>query len=444
MSVNRPATSVAEEARLLARLSWPVVLGSAGMVTMSMVDFVVVGRLGAVPMGAVGVAHGLSFALLVPAVGTAHGVDPLVAQAYGAGDPRRAGAAAVRGALLLAVLAVFIIAGHWAAGSLLGVLRQDPALVPDAVLYCQISAWSVPPYIGFLLLRQVLQGNGLMRPAMWAVLVGNVVNLVIDIGLGLGVGPLPQLGVAGVAWATVAVRWAMFAVLGLVALAPLRASWPTPEALRALPLAEVARMALPVGVHNSVEAWAFVAAGLVAGTLGATEAAAHTAAISVASLAFMMALGIGAAASTRVGNLVGAGQPWARSAWVAVGLAVAVMSTSAAVFTLFPESLARLYTPDASVVALVVTVLPLAAAFQWFDGAQAVSFGVLRGLGDTRVPSALAVVAFWFVSVPLQLVLAHGLGWGLRGIWWGLVAGLGVVSVLLMARIAWFDRHGVP
>ena len=266
-----------DEAALLASLSWPVVLGSAGMVTMSMVDFVVVGRLGEIPMGAVGVAHALSFALLVPAIGTAHGVDPLVAQAYGRGRPRQAGAAALHGATLLGGLAVLITAAHLGAEPLLVLLRQDPALVPDAVLYCQIAALSVPPFVGFLLVRQLLQGNGLMRPAMWAVVVGNLVNLVVDVGIGLGVGPLPQLGVAGVAWATVAVRWAMLAVLGWVALQPLRSAWPTADERAALPLGAVARMALPVGLHNAVEAWAFVAAAMVAGTLGATQAAAHTA-----------------------------------------------------------------------------------------------------------------------------------------------------------------------
>jgi len=439
-----PPGGVWHEARVLASLSWPVVLSSLGMVTMGLVDFLVAGRLGAVAMGAVGVAHGLSFALLIPAVGTAHGVDPLVAQAYGAGAPGRAGAAALRGATWLVLIAVLAVFGHLAAGPLLRLLRQDPSLWPDATLYCHIVVWSVPPFAAFLLLRQVLQGNGLMRPAMWAVLVGNVVNAVVDVGLGLGVGPLPRLGVAGVAWATVAVRWSMVAVLGLVAWRPLLASRPAAADLRGLSLAQVGRIALPVGLHHTVEAWAFVAAGMVAGSLGAIPAAAHTAAINISSLAFMMAIGVGAAASTRVGNLVGAGHPWARSAWVAVGMGAAAMTVSAVTFAVAPEPLARLYTPEPEVIALVVAVLPLAALFQWVDGAQAVAFGVLRGLGDTRWPSVLALVAFWGLAVPLQLGLTHGLGWGLPGVWWGLVAGLSTVAALLLARIRWFDLTGVP
>jgi MATE family multidrug resistance protein len=434
----QPVGTVKEESRRLVSLAWPVVLSSLGMTTMSFVDFLVAGRLGEVSMGAVGIGHGISFALLIPAMGTAHGVDPLVAQAFGAGRPARAGAAAEKGAIWLALIGLVVMAGHLFAAPLLGWLRQDPSLVPEAALYCRISAASVPPFVGFLLVRQLLQGNGLMRPAMWAVLVANAVNLVVDVGLGLGVGPFPQLGVQGIAWATVAVRWAMFAVLLAVAITPLRRAWPTPEERARLSLLEVGRIALPVGLHSSVEAWAFVAAGLVAGSLGATAAAAHTAAINVASMAFMVALGIGAAAATRVGNLVGAGLPWSRSAWLSVGMAAAIMSVSAGLFATVPEGIARMYTPEPAVVALVAAVLPLAAAFQWFDGAQAVAFGVLRGLGDTRVPSVLALVSFWGLSVPLQVVLAHTFGWGLFGVWTGLVVGLGCISVALLLRMRWF------
>lgn len=438
MSAVPPPGTVGEEARRLASMSWPVVLSSLGMTTMSLVDFLVAGRLGAVSMGAVGIGHGISFALLVPAMGTAHGVDPLVAQAFGAGQPARAGAAAEKGAVWLVLLGALIVAGHLGAAWLLLGLRQDPALLPEATLYCQISAAGVPPFLGFLLVRQLLQGNGLMRPAMWAVIAANLVNLVVDIGFGLGVGPFPRLGVAGIGWATVAVRWVMFAVLLAVAWGPLRAARPTPEARAALPLMEVGRLALPVGVHQSVEAWAFVAAAMVAGSIGATAAAAHTAAINVASMAFMVAMGIGAAAATRVGNLVGAGHPWARSAWVAVGLAAGSMTLSAAAFVGMPETIARWYTPDPAVIAAVAAVLPLAGLFQWFDGAQAVAFGVLRGLGDTRVPSMLALGAFWGLSVPLQLLLAHGLGWGLQGVWIALVVGLATIGLTLLARMHWF------
>jgi len=411
------------------------------MVAMGVVDLFVAGQLGAVPMGAIGVGHTLGFAALVPAMGTASGVDPIVAQAYGAGRPRVAGAAALKCAGLVGVLLVLTIAAHLAATPLLTLLQQDPVLIPTASRYLWITAAGMPAFMGFLVLKQLLQGNGIMRPAMYAVVVANLVNLFLDIGLGLGRWGLPKLGVDGIAWATVGVRWSMLVVLALVAVPHVKRAWPTAVERAQVTWRDVARTALPVGLHSSVEAWAFVVAGLVAGTLGAVEAAAHAGAMNVASLTFMVPLGIGAAAATRVGNLVGARMSWSRTGWVAVGLGAGVMALSATTFATMPEAIARLYSPDVAVVAAMASLLPLAAAFQGFDGTQAVAFGVLRGVGDTRVPSAIALVAFWLVSVPLQLTLAYGYGWGLTGVWTGLVAGLSCVGVLLVARIQLFARR---
>jgi MATE family multidrug resistance protein len=432
--VEAPGT-LREEATRLLHLAWPVVMAQVGMVALSVVDLFVAGRLGEVSMGAVGIAHGVSFALLVPAIGVAHGVDPLVGQAFGAGKPGHAGAAALRGGWLLLALGVVVTALHLNARPLLVALDQDPALIPEAVTYLTIVAPSVPAFIGFLLARQLLQGSGHVRPAMWAVAIGNLVNLVLDLGLGLGLGPFPALGVAGVAWATTGVRWAMFLSLLWVAREPLHAAWPSPADRDAVSLGAVARLALPVGLHTSLEAWAFTLAAVLAGALGARESAAHAAAINAASLSFMVPLGVGAAASTRVGNLVGAGLPWWRPAWVAVGLGTGVMTISALVFGLFPMAVGSVYTPDPAVLGVMATILPLAALFQCFDGMQAVSFGVLRGLGDTRVPSVIALIGFWGVAVPLELLFTFGFGWGLPGIWTGLVGGLVVVALLLVGRI---------
>lgn len=438
-----PPGTVVEEAQHLAGLAWPVVLAQVGMVAMGVVDLFVAGQLGAVSMGAIGVGHTLGFAAMVPAMGTASGVDPIVAQAYGAGTPRVAGAAALKCAGLVGVLLVVTLAAHLAATPLLTLLQQDPLLIPEASRYLWITAVGMPAFMGFLVIKQLLQGNGIMRPAMYAVVVANVVNLVLDIGLGLGRFGLPKLGVDGIAWATVGVRWSMLVVLAIVAIPHVRRAWPTAVERAQVSWSQVAGTALPVGLHSSVEAWAFVVAGLVAGTLGAVEAAAHAGAMNVASLTFMVPLGIGAAAATRVGNLVGAKMSWVRSGWVAVGLGASVMAISAVCFATWPAQIASLYSPDAAVVAAMATLLPLAAVFQGFDGTQAVSFGVLRGVGDTRVPSAIALVAFWLVSVPLQLWLAYGLGWGLTGVWTGLVAGLSCVAVLLVGRIAVFSRRVV-
>jgi MATE family multidrug resistance protein len=181
---------------------------------------------------------------------------------------------------------------------------------------------------------------------------------------------------------------------------------------------------------------AFGTGVFLAGTLGAAEAAAHTVALNLASLSFMLPLGISSAASTRVGNAVGAGEPWARRAWTAVAAGAAVMTLSAAAFSLFPRPLGAFYNDDPAVVALVAAVLPIAGLFQLFDGTQVVAFGVLRGRNDLRVPALFNVVGYWLVGLPLASWLVLGQGVGLAGVWVGYTVGLGIVATLLVARLA--------
>jgi MATE family multidrug resistance protein len=434
-AIEPPLGATRDEVRRLLRLAWPVVLSQIGLVTMGVVDLLAVRTLGEDATAAVGIGNTLSFAVLVLALGAAAGLDPLVAQAFGAGDPRRAGTEAARGAVLALLLCVPITLVHLGAEPLLELLRQPPSAIPDAARFCRILSVSVVPFAGFAVVRSLLQGGGSMRPAMWVVLVANLLNLVAAFSLVRGFGPIPPLGVPGVAWATAVVRWLMFFGLVAVAWGDLRRAVPNGPILDRRALAAVGWVALPVAFQLGLEVWAFNAASFVAGMLGATEAAAHTAALSAASLSFMLPLGISAAAATRIGNLVGAGQAWGRPAAIAVAMGSSVMTLSALLFVVFPEVVGRMYNPDPTVVAVVATILPVAGAFQWFDGTQVVGFGVLRGLGDTRVPLLFNVVAHWLVGLPLGVALAFGWGLGLLGIWLGLTAGLGTVSVLLLARI---------
>jgi MATE family multidrug resistance protein len=178
------------------------------------------------------------------------------------------------------------------------------------------------------------------------------------------------------------------------------------------------------------------------GRLGAVPLAAHAIAMNLSTVSFMVPNALAAAAATRVGHLFGAGLHWVRTARVAVGLAVGFMVLPAATFVLAPAVLARLYTPDRGVIALAATLLPLAGAFQVFDGIQVVSFGVLRSVGDVHLPSAANLVGYWLVGLPLGWFLAFRAGWEARGIWAGLVAALASVAVLLTARLAHVARAG--
>jgi MATE family multidrug resistance protein len=173
------------------------------------------------------------------------------------------------------------------------------------------------------------------------------------------------------------------------------------------------------------------------GVLGTTEMAAHQIAINLASFTFMVPLGVSTATAVLVGQAIGAGDEARarRSAVAGILCGTAFMCVSALVFRLFPEPLARAYTPDAGVVALAAVLIPIAGVFQVFDGAQAVAAGVLRGIGDTHAPAVINVVGFWLIGLPVSWMLAFRFGGGAIGLWWGIVVGLGVVAAILLVRV---------
>ncbi len=426
---------VLREVRPLVGLAWPVVIGQLGLVAMGVVDLMVAGSLGETAMAAVGLGHTWSFASLVFGLGVVSGIDPQTTRAYGAGRPSDAGRVALHGLVLAGLVSIGILAAHAAVGPVLTGLSQPEGVIPDATAYCWILAAGVWPFLGFGLLRQLLQAGGSMRPATGVVLVANLVNLVADIALVHGF----DQGVVGLAWATVIVRWFMLGALLVVGWPILREARPDGW-FAGFELSRVVRLvpiALPVGFQLGFEVWAFNLATLLAGTLGETAVAAHSTALSATSLAFMVPLGLGAAATTRVGNAVGAGVPWRPAGAAAIVMGAGCMALSGAVFLGVPEMVAGLYTPDAAVIGLAATILPVAAAFGVFDGTQVVSMGVLRGLGDTRFAAGIALFAYWAVGLPVSLLAVAR--WELFGIWVGLSVGLGTSAVLCVGRVMWLS-----
>ncbi|MEE3330560.1 MAG: MATE family efflux transporter, partial [Myxococcota bacterium] len=213
-----------------------------------------------------------------------------------------------------------------------------------------------------------------------------------------------------------------------------RAAW-EPKALWS-----VVAIGFPVAIQVGTEMWAFNAATLLAGSLGTVTAAAHGVVLSMASISFMAALGIAVGTTTRVGNLIGAGHHAGaqRAARLAMLMGAGVMTISAVGFVVFRESLPLLYLSDPAVVALAASILPIAAAFQIFDGTQAVGCGVLRGMGRTRPAAGFNVIGYWVLGLPLGYWFGIRQG-SLAGLWWGLALGLAVVAFLL---IFWIQRNG--
>lgn len=427
-------TTVQGEIRRLVVLAWPVVLGQIGIMAMGFIDVMMVGRLGGDALAALALGNGASFALIILGLGAAMGLDPIIAQAWGGGRREVAARALVDGLAVLTLLGVALTVGHALIGPALILLRQPPELVGLAASYAGICGLSVVPLLLFSGIRQYLQAAGRMTPPMWAVAVANLVNVGANAVLIYGIGPFEGLGALGSAWATVFARVAMLLALVPLVTAPVRAGLadrvePWGPAMRRL-----ASVAMPVGFQAALEVWAFDSALVIMGWLGSLALAAHAVSLTLASMAFMVPLGLSAAAATRVGNLFGAGRAWTRAAWIAIATGCAATMVNALLFASFPEPLGRLFTDDPEVIGLVKQLLPIAAAFQLFDGIQVMTFGVLRGVGDTRVPALANVFGYWTFGLPIAAGLALT-GWGPTGVWYGLTLGLAAVATLVLLRL---------
>jgi MATE family multidrug resistance protein len=230
--------------------------------------------------------------------------------------------------------------------------------------------------------------------------------------------------------------------------------WPTlkayftqvaPNLLDVRPLWRMLRLGLPIGAQMMLEGGAFNIVALLMGWLGVAKVAAHQIALNLASLTFMVPLGVSSAAAVIVGHAVGRGDAEGvrRSTLASMFVGAGFMLCTAALFLSAPRLLAGVYTPDAAVLALAALLIPIAGVFQVFDGLQVVAIGLLRGLGDTRMPMIVNVVGFWCIGMPVSLWLGFGLDYGAGGWWWGLVVGLVIVSVFLIVRVRQREQHGL-
>ncbi|MCH2173896.1 MATE family efflux transporter [Myxococcota bacterium] len=432
----------ASEVGVLVRLAAPAVAAQLGTMTMGFVDTAMLGHFGLEALASAALGNLCVFGTLIAASGFVLGIDPFVTQAHGRGDGRAAAIALQRGVVVglgvslpLAVLWIFV-------AEFLHAVGQTPALIGDAADYVAVQIPSIPCFMLFAALRQYLQGREFMRPAMWVVLIANVVNALLNWCLIFGNAGFPALGLTGAGIATSIVRVTMLLVLiGWILAFRLHAGAWVPwsrEVLEWRGLRRILSVGTPIAVYIGLEIWAFGAASLISGRISPLALAAHTVAMQMAAFTFMIPLGISQATVTRVGNLLGAGRPQdaQRTAWIAIGLGASVMGLCGVVMLTLRFQLPLIFTSDLAVIAAAAGVLPFAAAFQVFDGTQAVASGVLRGMGKTRPAAVFNFLGYWVFALPLGGWLALSQGWGLTGVWTSLCIGLAVVAVSMVSWIA--------
>jgi MATE family multidrug resistance protein len=451
---SESGAAVREELGALARLSGPLMLTQLGGVLLGVVDTAVVGRLGEVPLGAVGLGNTIFFTVTVLGFGWMLALDPLIAQAVGAREPARARRLLWQGVWVAGVgtapLALLVAA--LAEG--LGAFGVPAATAAEARPYLYARLSGLLPFLVLAAQRAFLQAQERTRPLVIGVVVANVLNLPLTWLLVFGDAGLRRLGLPGVGFAglgTVGAGWAS-AVATLVqlavAFAAVRQLWGAHAPFfgpRRAEVRKVLRLGTPIGLQLAAEVGSFALATVLMGNLGTRALGAHNVAITWISVTFQIALAVGAATAVRVGHAIGrADAPGTRRAGLTgIAAGATAMLVGSALFLGLPRALARVLTDEAGVVEATVPLLAVAAAFQLFDGVQAVAAGALRGAGDTRWPLIANLVGHYAVGVPLGAVLAFVAGWGATGLWWGLSAGLTAVALALTARFGQLSRRPI-
>jgi len=423
----------------LIRLAFPIVAVQLGLMLMGVVDTAMVGRLSAEALAAVAIANVYFFALATLGMGCLMALDPIVAQAHGAGDDVAIARGMQRGCLIALLVTIPVSLGLLLVEPVLAALGQPAEIVPLAGRYTRVIVAGAFPFFGFLVFRQTLQALGLLRPLVLVIAVANLLNVGFNQILIFGWGPIAPQGVAGAATATTIGRWFMMVAIAAVtwrAVSHHLVPWHR-RSFALEPLLGMLKLGLPIGLQMTLEYGVFGMVGLLMGRIGTVAIAGHQIALNLAALTFMVPLGIGGAAAVLVGRAIGAADPGTARRMAGAGLltGASFMAVTAVLFSAAPRLFGRLYTDDAAVLSVAGTLIPLAALFQVFDGTQAVCLGVLRGAGDTRVPVLITMLGYWILGIPVSLLLGFRLGWGPRGLWWGLVIGLVVVALILLGRV---------
>jgi MATE family multidrug resistance protein len=453
------ATAVAApwraELRATLALGWPLILSNLTQQAIQATDVLLMGRLGAAPLAAATLALNLTFTFNVTLLGLLIASSPMMATALGqranaVRDVRRTFRAGLW--LLIALLPPYWLL-LWHVGTIMRAFGQPADLADLGQRFLRAYMWCTAPWLLFQLLRSFVSALERPRIILWLSLGGIALNAVLSWSLIFGRLGLPALGLIGggigstVTWiilclALVAVlfrdrRFRRFHLFG---------RWWRFDAERTLAML---RLGWPIGLTMALEMGVFALAAFFMGWIGAPAVAAHAIALQIAALTFMIPLGLGQAATVRVGLALGRGDRAAitRAGWTAWVLGVGFMAAMALVMWTAPHVLVTLFLADTPangpVIRLAISFIAVAAAFQLVDGAQVIGAGMLRGLHDTRWPLIFALVGYWGVGLGIGAWLAFARDWAGVGIWVGLASGLAAVAALMLARWLMRDRLGL-
>jgi len=436
--LRHPALSA--DIRRTLRLGIPLIAAQLLQMSNGLVDAIVAGKIGSAELAAGGIGGSLWFAVSIACIGLMAGLSPTLSRLIGQKRKVFVGTIFRQGiwlALFTGIIAFLVL--------LLVTLNVEsfpfaeglPPLIKDYLLGACLS---VPFFALVMATRNVCEAAGLARPVLFVTAMGLLINIVGNLGLGLGWFGLPRLELFGIGLSTTLVNIGMAVALFIILKGPrfkrfeLYAAFDKPQWLHLKPMLA---LSVPIFLGMLFEAGLFVATSIQMGFLGVLESGSHNIAISASGFCYMLPLGLSFAITARVGRASALGQKAPvklriiSSALLAVGMA----ATTAFILLLFRFEIAAFYTDDPQLIQFAASLLLLGVVFQLSDGAQIVLIGILRGLHDTRVPMLINAFSYWVIAFGFGLFCAHVLGWGAHGLWVGLVTGLSVATVLLAFRL---------
>jgi multidrug resistance protein, MATE family len=421
-------------------LAFPVVLSQLGHILVSVFDSLMVGQIGTIPLAAASLGNSIFTITLVFGLGVSYSITPLIAAADGRRNYTRISLLLLNGLfsnLLLGV--VLFIAGYFLSPYITW-LNQPEEVVRQAIPYMNILFLSMVPLMVFQAFRQFAEGLSLTKQAMYISIVANGLNIVLNYILIFGKLGFEPMGLVGAGWATLISRIIMALMMGGYVMYAKRFAafhrFLTFRYLSFVHMYHIFRLGLPISGQMVFEMGAFSFSAIMIGWLGARELAAHQIAINVASVSYMMASGIAAAATIRVGNQKGLRnfRSMRMAGISSFAMGTIFMMASGLLMIAGKNFIPSLYIDDPIVIELASTLLIIAALFQISDGVQVVGLGALRGLEDVRIPGVISLIAYWVIGLPVGYILCFKAGFGANGVWTGLLVGLSVAAILLFWR----------
>jgi MATE family multidrug resistance protein len=432
-----------QHAKAIMSLGLPLIGGHLAQFSIGLTDTVMMGWYSVEGLAAVTLASTFFFVLFIFGSGFAQAVMPLVASQYAENDDLQMRRTTRMGLWMSFVFAIAVMPMFYFSGGILLALGQDPELAADAQAYLRIAGWGVIPALGVMVLKSYLAALERTQVVLWVTLIAMVVNGFANYALIFGNWGAPELGLRGSAIASLGVQ-----ILSLLVIAG--------YVLRALPQQQifarlwkpdweafflVGRLGVPIGFTILAEVGLFATSTLMMGWLGTIQLAAHGVALQLASLTFMIHLGLSNAATVRAGNALGRKDPdhLMRGAKLVIVMSILVALLTIVVFVSVPEPLISVFLdkdePDrAEIMKIGALLLLMAGIFQLVDAAQVMALGLLRGLRDTKVPMSFAVFSYWVIGAPCSYLLGFVFQFEGAGVWGGLVVGLAVAAILMTER----------